>query len=101
MNSSGERISAGWSFVGGTLLGALTVVGLTGSIHAAGAKAGGSGSQTTTTAVSEVRSIPDASVPASRDASAPQTEREVPRPSRTRPPARLSVCQPVSAGIPP
>ncbi len=36
MNSSGKRIPAGWSFLGGMLLGALAVLGLTGATTWAG-----------------------------------------------------------------
>jgi hypothetical protein len=58
MNSSGKRIPAGWSFVGGTLLGALAAVALPASIH--GART--AGGQTTVVAVSQVRSGAEISV---------------------------------------
>ena len=57
MNSSGKRIPAGWSFVGGTLLGALAAVALPASIHGARTAA----SQTAAAVVSEVRTAADMS----------------------------------------
>jgi hypothetical protein len=61
MNSSGKRISAGWSFVGGTLLGALAAVALPASIHMGGAGAEAAG-QAAAVAVPEVRPASDAPV---------------------------------------
>ena len=63
MNSSGKRIPAGWSFVGGTLLGALAAVALPASIHGARTAA----SQATAAVVSQVRtdiSVQDDRIPA-------------------------------------
>jgi hypothetical protein len=73
MNSSGKRIPAGWSFVGGTLLGALAAVALPASIHMGGARAGSAG-QAAVVAVSEVRTVSDASVQVDQGAVAEQQE---------------------------
>jgi len=72
MNSSGKRIPAGWSFMGGTLLGALAVVGLTGSIRVAGARAGEAGGQRTAVAASMAREASHAPAPAAPRADAGQ-----------------------------
>jgi hypothetical protein len=74
MNSSGKRIPAGWSFVGGTLLGALAAVALPASIHMGGARAG-SRAQTAAVAVPEARPASDASVQDDRNAAETQEHR--------------------------
>ena len=61
MDKSGKRIPASWSFVGGTLIGALAAIALPASIHGARSAAG---SQTAAAVTSEVRTAPNAAVAA-------------------------------------
>ena len=63
MDSSGKRISAGWSFVAGTLLGALAAMALPTSIHMAGPKADGSVGQGRIAIAAAVSAASGASVP--------------------------------------
>ena len=63
MDSSRNRIPAGWSFVAGTLLGALAAVALPTSIHMAGPKADGSVGQGRIAIAAAVSAPSDASVP--------------------------------------
>jgi hypothetical protein len=63
MDSSGKRIPAGWSFVAGTLLGALAAMALPTSTHMAGPKADRSG-QGSVAIAAAVGAASDASVPA-------------------------------------
>jgi hypothetical protein len=70
MDSSGKRIPAGWSFVAGTLLGALAAVALPTSTHMAGPKADGSVGQGRVAVAAAVSAASDASVPARQPDSA-------------------------------